>query len=268
MKSARPSDRGFRLRVGGIVLVVRSGRAGPALRVPAIHAPFLTARGGTIRLNAVDAPVPDPSRRDLVFESGGPWRVFVFEGGLLYQCRSAANAPRLFQGFAVDATFSHGTLYAPQGPMAPRFTLSYPLDELLFAHRLARDGHALLHACGVVAGRSAFLLCGRSGAGKSTSARLWSRSRLRARVLSDDRIVIRRGARGPRIFGTPWQGEARFSLAASRPLTAVFFLRHAGKTRAIPISASDAAGRLYARSFPPVWDSQGVGGVIECCNEI
>ena len=73
--------------------------------------------------------------------------------------------------------------------------LEYPLDELLWIHRLSMGEGVEVHGCGVIApdGRG-LLLTGHSGAGKSTSSRLWSQHD-GARVLSDDRIILRREQR-------------------------------------------------------------------------
>jgi hypothetical protein len=235
------------------------------LSVPPTHKPFLTSTGGAIRLSVVDDPVPVAASRDVVFESSGPWRVFNFEGGLLYQLRSAACLPLVYRGVLIDAALRRGTLFAPSGPRVPRYTIEHPLDELLFAHRLARDGQVLLHACGLCVGRSAVLFCGHSGAGKSTLARLWSSARPRARILSDDRVVVRRDSRGLLACGTPWHGEARFARKVSCSLGAVFFLSHADATRIAPLTFDESVRRLYACSFPPPWDAQGVAGALDCC---
>jgi hypothetical protein len=228
----------------------------------------MCSRGADIRLVVADVPVPAPPRRDLIFESGGPWRVYHYQGGRLYELRSVACQPAVYRGVSIDAALKEGVLFAPSGPAVPRFIIEHPLDALLFSHRLARDGHTTLHACGVAIGPSAVLLCGHSGAGKSTSARLWSRQQPRSRVLSDDRIVVRQTSAGLRAFGTPWHGDARFALAADKRPIAAFFLRHAPTTEVRPLAMPEAASRLFACSFPPPWDAQGVAAVIECCRHI
>jgi len=266
-QAARRRDA-VRIRVGGVVLALAAGPGGPALRIPATHRAFRSRRGGDIRLTVVRAPVPEGRPDRLLFDSAGPWRVFGHEGGLLYVLSSEACRPQTYRGALVDGELRGGTLFVPRGEAVPRLTLQHPLDELLLTHRLAGEGHAVLHACGIrVRGRVA-LLCGESGAGKSTSARLWTRLRPASVVLSDDRVVVRRTSRGLRAFGTPWHGEAGFAVPASAPLAAVFFIRHAAESRALPLAVADAASRLFARSFPPLWDGRGVARVLDCCGEI
>jgi len=70
--------------------------------------------------------------------------------------------------------------------------LEYPLDELLIMHRLTQEKAIELHGTGIVrANGDANLFVGHSGAGKSTTTRLWT-SVEDVEVLSDDRIIVRR----------------------------------------------------------------------------
>jgi hypothetical protein len=70
--------------------------------------------------------------------------------------------------------------------------LDYPVDELLIMHRLTREKAIELHGCGIVrADGTGNLFVGHSGAGKSTTTRLWM-EREDVEILSDDRIIVRR----------------------------------------------------------------------------
>jgi hypothetical protein len=143
--------------------------------------------------------------------------------------------------------------------------LEFPLGELLFQHRFAREGGAEFHACGLLVGGRTVLLCGVSGAGKTTTALLWRRRRPAVTVLSDDRIIVAMRGRRPWAHGTPWHGEGRLSSPLGGPLAAVFFLRHAARTRAVPLGTAEAAARLFSRTFPPVWDKGAIAAVLGLC---
>jgi hypothetical protein len=197
------------------------------------------------------------------------WRVHRYGRGLLYTFRAPQLDPVVYKAVAIDAKLTRGRLYFPRQRRrgAPGHPLAYPLDELLFQHRLAREAGIEVHACGLVWRERLLLFCGPSGAGKSTTARLWRRLR-RAAILSDDRIVLRRRARAHWGYGTPWHGDGGFAAPLGRRLGALFFLRHAGESRALRLSVPDCAARLFARSFPPIWDAPGVGRVLETCARI
>jgi len=256
--------------VAGLTLLLSSDAPSPYLAVPRACRPFAVARGGDIRLVLSQESVPLPDRHALLFDSGGVWRAYRWEQGTLYTFRTPRLMPPVFKAVAMDGALARGVLYypPPRRGRLPRHALDFPLDELLFQHRFAREGAFEVHACGLVAGGGAVLFPGKSGAGKSTTAQLWRRHRPGTLVLSDDRIVVRRAGGAFRADGTPWHGEGRFAAADGRPLRAVFFLRQAKATSVARLAPPDAAGRLFARTFPPPWDAAAVASVLETCARV
>lgn len=257
-----------RLRVAGLVLAARAPRACRALGLPGVLQRFAASRGDDIRLEVTDAPAPPPGPR--LFESGGLWRVHDRGSRLLYLFHEPLPAAPLERALDIDRGLRRGVLHLPaeywRSPAG--FALGYPLDELLFQHRFALENSLELHACGLALGARSVLLCGSSGAGKTTSARLWLRRRPGTRVLSDDRIVVRSVGRGFRAHGTPWHGSGRFASDLSRRLTAVFFLHHAASSEAVRLDRVTAAGELFARAFPPPWDPRGTRKALETCDRL
>jgi hypothetical protein len=256
--------RAIRLRVAGLVLAVEADRPTSALDPPPAFAPFLVSRGGDIRLRLSDEPPPSP-RGPLLFESGSVWRVHRHRGRLLYSFHVPRLCPPVYKAALVDPDLRRGRLFFPPVPGGPRYALDYPLDELLFQYRLAREGALEVHACGVVWRGRTLLFCGQSGAGKSTTARLWARHARGARLLSDDRIVLRPSRRAVEAWGTPWHGEAGLAAPVAAALGAVLFLRHGRANRLRPLPRGEAAARLLARGFPPLWDARALARALETC---
>ncbi len=254
-----------RLRVGGVTLSVRADRPTPALALPARHGPFVPSRGRDIDLTLRPCPPPPVAPSDLLFDSGGTWRVYRRGPGLLYVFRPPMGDGPPARAVEIDALRRRGTLYLPDSPVSRSrgFALSYPLDELLFQHHIARAGGLVVHACGMVVEGRALLFCGRSGAGKTTTARLFRRHFPRAQVLSDDRIVLRRRGSGWLAFGTPWHGSGQFASPTSARLAAVVFLEQGEATRVRPLPVAQVAARLFAQSFPPVWERLGTARALE-----
>jgi hypothetical protein len=90
--------------------------------------------------------------------------------------------------------------FLPGYSLAP---LDYPLDELLIMHRLTQEKAIELHGSGIVRpDGTGNLFVGHSGAGKSTTTRLWT-EREDVEVLSDDRIIVRRDEPRSEV-GTPF----------------------------------------------------------------
>jgi hypothetical protein len=252
-----------RLRIAGVTLAVHAPHSLPSLLLPRALQPFLARQGEDIRLEVVrgEPPAPGP----LLFDSGGPWRVHGHGRLVLYSFPAAPGG--VARAVAIDRRRRRGRLYLPPSAEDARrgSALAYPLDELLFQHHFARAGALVVHACAVSVQGGALLFCGRSGAGKTTMARLWRRYRPGAVVLSDDRVVVRwRGGR-PWIYGTPWHGSGRYASPRGAPLRAIFFLRQSRRTRVKALSAGRAGAGLFARCFPPLWEAEGVGTVLQTC---
>jgi hypothetical protein len=252
-----------RLRIAGVTLAVHAPRALPSLLLPRALRPFAARKGEDIRLEVVrgEPPAPGP----LLFDSGGAWRVHG-HGRLVHYSFPAAMGG-VARAVAIDRRRRRGRLYLPPSPEDARrgSAVAYPLDELLFQHHLALAGALVVHACAVSVRGGAFLFCGRSGAGKTTMAQLWRRHRPGAVVLSDDRAVVRwRGGR-PWVYGTPWHGSGRYASPEGAPLRAIFFLRQSRRTRVRALPAGRAGAGLFTRCFPPLWEAEGVGTVLQTC---
>lgn len=255
--------------MAGTTLLVRAAEDAPGLRLPPKLAPFVPSRGDDLRLRLSSQAVPEPGSPPL-FESGGIWQVFPAGTGLLYRFRSPAGSGPAARGLRIDRVWSRGTLYLPPSAWSRRrgFALSFPLDELLFAHHFAHRGAMVVHGCGLLAGGRGLLFCGHSGAGKTTTALLWRAHRRGTEVLSDDRIVVRFRDGRPWIFGTPWHGSGRFARPRGVPLSAVFFLRQAARSRVADLATPTAAAHLFARSFPPPWSGPSIDRVLSLCARV
>jgi hypothetical protein len=139
---------------------------------------------------------------------------------------------------------------------AARYPLEYPLEDLLFRHLLADHGALLVHACGVSWRGRGYLFVGSSGAGKSTTARLWRRAG--ATILNDDRVVLEAGRDGVLIHPTPWFGEHPEVGGEAVRLRAVYLLRQGDAVSLEPLRPVKAAALVLAKSFPPLWDPERV----------
>ena len=111
------------------------------------------------------------------------------------------------------------------------------------------------------------LFAGNSGVGKTTMSKLWGED-ADTKILSDDRIIIRKLDGAFRIYGTPWHGTGKFAKPDSAELKKIFFLKHGDKNKMTPLRSSDAISRLLAASFPPLWDKEGMGFILEQSSEL
>jgi hypothetical protein len=255
-----------RLKVAGLTLSVHADRDLPGLRPAPRLTPFLASRGGDIALVVREEEPPTPTGERL-FDSGGLWSLHRHGKERLYLFREPLPGRRPYKAVLIDEVLRRGTLFLPPRPQSGKtgYALAFPLDELLFHHRLAREGGLFVHACAVRLRSGAALLCGVSGAGKTTLARLFHRAS--TSVLSDDRVALRPTARGFRAWGTPWHGSGRFAAPESALLRAVFFLEQSERSEAVPLRAG-AAARLFSLTFPPLFEAEGVARSLAACGRV
>jgi hypothetical protein len=207
-----------------------------------------------------------------LFDSGGVWVLRRNGDQLVFDFSSPATIHSPYRRLLVDQSFSEARMLlsrkALQG-VRPVFALEYPADELLFTNFLAAEGlGAEVHGCGLIDRENGgYLFLGHSGAGKSTTARLWQQLR-NPEILSDDRIILRIDRGELWMHGTPWHGEGQFALPKKATIEKIFILRHANKNYFVPLSKSRAAGELFARCFPPFHSPEGLQSTVEFLDQV
>jgi hypothetical protein len=181
--------------VGGVVVRLTGDDEAAVALVPSLKA-FQSAPGLPdigVRVEWVDGLSGAPGLQ--LFDSGALWRLYECEAGFQFDFRAPVFGDQPYKRLLVDRDFSSATLQmSAEVSAAFRYAapLDYPVDELLIMHRLTREKAIELHSCGIVrADGTGNLFVGHSGAGKSTTTRLWM-EREDVEILSDDRIIVRR----------------------------------------------------------------------------
>jgi len=118
---------------------------------------------------------------------------------------------------------------------------AYAVDSFLrtlMALDLPQHEGVMLHASAVRYEERGYVFAGRSGAGKSTVARLLASI---AEVLSDELVAIRQMPEVWQVFGTPFWGDfARAGANLSAPLQGIYLLQHARQHRLEKLPRRDA----------------------------
>ena len=205
---------------------------------------------------SLELPSRDPS-----FSSGGLWSSYVSSTGTQFYFSSAAVGRVPYKAAWFDPSFERGHVVLNRSAIpaeSPIFPLEYPLDELVMMHRLALGEGVEVHALGLAdQDGSGYLFLGHSGAGKSTTARLWM-AEPGVELLSDDRIILRIHDDRFWMYGTPWHGDAGVASPGRAPLSAIFLLDQAPANELAPLSSSKAAAELFARAFVPHYLKSGI----------
>jgi len=287
-------------QVGGVSVQLLGNRNSDVELLPALQPFRINSVCPDIRVR-VEWVQSLPVERQLpLFDSGTTWRVFETGMGLQFDFNSPALGCEPYKRLRIDGRFGEATLQMSTESFqnCPREAdpLEYPLDELLIMHRLTQERAIELHGTGIVrANGKANLFIGHSGAGKSTTTRLWTDVE-DVEVLSDDRIIVRRDEAvekvgilrlrdcsalrnnlsaqddkkytNMRMYGTPWHGEAMFASPNSALLTRIFVIEHGCGNMITPLTSSQAVAELFARSFVPFHRHEYVDSALEFLQEL
>ncbi|HXO88916.1 MAG TPA: hypothetical protein VN885_09710 [Candidatus Acidoferrales bacterium] len=258
---AKPPQRHLAFRVGGTSFELFSDddiamALDPGLRDFEIEPP-----GGDVQIHVSWTHRLEAAAGVPLFNSGGLWSLFAESDGYRFYFSTPFLGASPYKAAWFDREFRQGevVLFRPYfDRRKPIYPLEYPLDELLMIHRLACGEGVEMHAVGIVDDKGqGHLFLGHSGAGKSTTARLW-KSESNAHILSDDRIILRQRDGRIWMYGTPWHGDAGIASPDAAPLSRIYLLEHASKTQLVSLSPGRAAAELFTRSFVPHHSQEGL----------
>jgi hypothetical protein len=237
-----------------------------------VYRRFTAQDSPQVRLETHYGDVPDLEPWELVFESGGVWRLYQQGDRWAISLHSPVMGEGPYQVAILDRSYQSGDIFTSARHFSYNyypFPLRYPLAELLMVNLLCRGRGMIVHAAAVADGEQGLLFAGTSGAGKSTISRLWqSLSLPGVELLSDDRVILRQQEGQIMMYGTPWHGDAQVVSPFSVPLKRVFILRQALTNRASRLTPVQAASSLLVRAFPPFWDVQGMQYTLEFVADI
>ncbi len=184
--------------------------------------------------------LPDLSRfadAELVYHKI-PWAIYRFGDYWIYQAigrkKKAPDikAVAFFNDSHTRVDIYHRDDYLIRNCKFGSLT-ALPSDHIMLARVLADRQGCVMHSSGMIMNGRGLLFVGPSGAGKSTVVKLL---REHARVLCDDRIIVRLQGEQFHIHGTWSHGEIPEVANAQAPLSAIFLLKKARKNRIIPVT--------------------------------
>jgi len=270
MPAVEPGPRGTaQITVGGLTIRLE----GPALEGTTLsfddsYSPFLSDVEGhsipvtdRLVLHWGGGDLPNLSDAKVVFDSGVLWSAARWADRWAFVLHDPVSGRKPFLVAAISPDWRSGELFVRPDLLRREYEtynpLAYPLDEVLVIHLLSRGMGLLFHACGLEVDGQGLLFVGASGAGKSTTARLW-RSAPEAAILSDDRVIVRRWQDRYWACGTPWSGDAGVALARGVPLRHIFLLKHGPCNELRDLSRAEAAAQIMRCVFPTYWDREGM----------
>jgi hypothetical protein len=124
----------------------------------------------------------------------------------------------------------------------------YPLDGLILYYLTVIHGDIMIHASGVNNQGRGFLFSGISGKGKSTMAELWDKTG--ARVVHDDRLIVRKKGTGYIMYNTPVYNNDE---PHESPLNKIFIIEHGMENKLIPVKGAQAVSLVMANCIQHNW---------------
>jgi hypothetical protein len=143
----------------------------------------------------------------------------------------------------------------------------YPLDGLILYYLTVIHGDILIHASGINHKGHGYMFSGISGRGKSTIAKLWEAAG--AKVIHDDRLIIRESEKGYRMYNTPVYNNDTPRMS---PLNKIFLIEHGMKNRLTPIKGALAVSSIMTNCIQHNWGhdiiAKLLGSVSVMCTRI
>ncbi len=127
----------------------------------------------------------------------------------------------------------------------------YPLDGLIIYYLTVINDDILIHASGIINKGKGYLFSGVSGKGKSTMAKLWEDSG--AKVIHDDRLVLRNTGSGYRMYNTPVYNNDE---PRDAPLNKIFIIEHGANNSIVPVKGATAITLIIANCIQHHWGSE------------
>ncbi|HXC68055.1 MAG TPA: hypothetical protein VN638_11585 [Nitrospiraceae bacterium] len=250
------------LEIGGYRISIDEPENHPRLAWPMPpFESFQTQPGSHPDINVkvtVASHLPELPRGPLRFDAAhGLWKLFESDDGLVIESISPNTHQLRACALVSDDYKSVCSWILPELQMGQvgwcPMHLFNPLVEVCLLSHMAREGTVLLHAAGLSSHEQGYLFTGASGAGKSTIADFFSERG--ARILSDERIIIRDIVGRFMIHGTPWVGSGNYAANKSCPLTQLFCISHGtGRHTMSSMPPRAVAQELLRQSFLPLWD--------------
>lgn len=196
----------------------------------------------------------------------------LYKNGKKYVIRKSVSSKKQYAIFNQD--FSKGTIFLLSEKKDMTWStedIIYDILQIILINYLSKRDGIFIHSMGLKdIDKSGLLFVGPSQSGKSTTARLWHKHS-RAKVLNDDRVVIRKIKDRFYIFGTPWHGDFSDYLKSSpdkAELKNIFYIYHHTKNKLRNIKPKKKFGYLYPNIFPTFWNKETLEQQINLCQEL
>jgi len=230
--------------------------------------PFAVLR---VHKDMENAPLPGDTQP--LFRSGKHWAIYLQKDSIVIISHPPSfHRPvwvaRTNSSFSEIEIYISTDLYSLESQKDTVINpFRYPLDQIIMMYILAKMQGCIIHGAGVMMNESCYLFAGKSGAGKSTLSRLLGTEK-EIKILSDDRVIVRKQKDRFNLYGTPWPGDAGFARNEKDSLKGLFFLHHSDQNRIISISPRRSFEKLLPVTSIPWYHPEVMQRVLSFCETV
>jgi len=199
-----------------------------------------------------------------------PWVIYKTPSSYIYKMFVEGNDQSLLVAiFNKDHSEGHiykGKVYVKafkKGNLTS--LLCFPTDQILFARLLADRGGIILHGSGLIFKEKGFLFVGHSDAGKTTLVKIFHHH---AKILNDDRMIVRKEDGSFYLYGTPWHGDLSLVAPDRVPLKAILFLNQARENKVEKAEGLEAFKRLYGCTIKALVTERWTKKALDICQAL
>jgi hypothetical protein len=269
--------RNFKIKIAGYIIGFKASADGPDLAVSPkflrniIHETeydvLIKVHSGTFKLpieaeRVFHAPFVEEINGILVHNNPEFWSVWRYNSNLYIKTKFPVSDYPESAVLKFSLTGSEWDLWMEtyRNEIDP---LEYPLDGLILYYLTVINNDIMTHASGVNYAGKGLLFSGISGKGKTTMARLWDNHG--ARVIHDDRLVIRKSGNGYMMFNTPVYNNDE---PLDSPLDRIFIIEHGNENRMVPLKEAAAVSQVMANCIQHSWGQTIISKLLESVSEI
>ena len=219
-----------------------------------IHSGGITLPGGSEKV--FDAPYVEEINNIRIKKSDNFWSVYKSQSDLFIRTIFPLSSDNRSGILKFSLKTKEWDLWI-EGSGKADDPMEYPLDGLILYYLTVIHGDIMIHASGVNNAGSGYIFSGVSGKGKSTMAKLWDKAG--ARIIHDDRLILRNTGNGFNMYNTPvYQNDK----PAESPLNRIFIIEHGNKNELNPVSGASAVSMVIANCIQHNWDPEIIAGLL------
>lgn len=196
------------------------------------------------------APLIEGINGEIIKNSDNFWSIYSNGTDIFIKTVFPHSGPEKTAILKFSLTGRKWDLYI-DGAVGETDPLEYPLDGLVLYYLTVIHGDIMIHASGVNHSGYGFVFSGISGKGKTTLAKLWDEAG--AKVIHDDRLIIRNNSGTYKIFNTPvYNNDA----PAESPLTRIYIIEHGTENRIVPVKGASAISQVMTNCIQHNWNHE------------